>query len=59
MITTILKIFSIRNWVHLKRLQIELFFLRWWERNVIADFPYSPKCFDCNLGSCEVCPRRN
>ena len=49
------KYFKTRNWLQFKKLQIELFFLKWWRRNIVDDFPFSPECFDCNLGSCRGC----
>ena len=55
----ILKMFAIRNFFRLKKLQVELFFLKWWKRNIVDDFSFFPECFDCNLGSCKNCPILN
>jgi len=49
------KYFKVRNWLHLKKLQFELFFLRWWRRNIIDEFPFPPECFDCHYVNCTDC----
>jgi MoaA/NifB/PqqE/SkfB family radical SAM enzyme len=30
-------------------------FRMFWERHIIADFPYNDKCFDCNKTTCKGC----